>query len=144
MQKRLKGYLQVWSRYFTPLQVLLFNVIQFSFAKSTEIRKHAQSTNEEIKSNSIFTLGVLCSQSGTSLNQHYSQLVSELFNMTKLEQNKQTLDNICGTLCRLYICCLRANIQGMDYDTVLLIRFFYIYQIKLEIIFQLFIRFEKI
>jgi len=85
-----------------------------------EFYKHIFSTDNEIKSNTIFTLGMLCSQSPDNcLQQYYPQVINDLLEILKHEKCKQTLDNICGTLCRLFLACMSANLQGVNYDVVL-------------------------
>ena len=83
-----------------------------------EFYKHIFSNEEEIRSNTIFTIGVLCSQSRNALSGYYHQIINDLLNILKTEKNKQTLDNICGTLCRLFICGVSSNIQQIDYELV--------------------------
>lgn len=85
----------------------------------SEFYKHILSTDDEIKSNTIFTLGMLCSQSANSLQQFYPQIVNDLLEILKHEKNKQTLDNICGTLCRLFIACMSVNLQTVNYELLL-------------------------
>jgi len=84
-----------------------------------EIYKHINSSEEEIKSNTIFSVGVLCSQSKGSLKQFYSQIINDLFEILKSEKCKQTLDNICGTMCRLFICSAEVNLEGLNYELML-------------------------
>lgn len=83
-----------------------------------EFYKHINSTEDEIKSNTIFSIGVLCSQSKDSLKQYYPQIVNDLFEILKIEKCKQTMDNICGTMCRLFMACVSSNIEGVNYELV--------------------------
>lgn len=85
----------------------------------TEFYKHILSIDNEIKSNTIFTLGMLCSQSGNSLQQYYPQIVNDLMETLKHEKCKQTLDNICGTLCRIFLACMAVNLQNINYEMLL-------------------------
>ena len=78
------------------------------------------SKDDEIRSNTIFTIGVIFykSVSNQSLHEFYPKAIEDLLNLAKSEQNKQSFDNICGTLCRLCMCCLTAGIQTIDYQSV--------------------------
>jgi hypothetical protein len=38
--------------------------------------------------------------------------------MIKTEKHKQSQDNICGTLCRLFMCCMSSNSQNINYELV--------------------------
>lgn len=82
----------------------------------TEFYKHIFATDDEIKSNTIFTLGVLCSQSNSSLQQYYPQIINDISEILKYEKCKQTLDNICGTLCRIVLSCISINLQEINYE----------------------------
>lgn len=83
-----------------------------------EFYKHINSTEDEIKSNTIFAIGVLCTQSKDALKQYYAQIVNDLFEILKIEKCKQTLDNICGTMCRLFLCCITTSLEGLNYELV--------------------------
>lgn len=85
----------------------------------SEFYKYMVATDDEIKSNTIYTMGMLCSQSGNSLQQYYPQITSDLMEILKTEQCKQTLDNICGTLCRVFLASMAINLQGINYDMLL-------------------------
>jgi hypothetical protein len=76
------------------------------------------SNDDEIRSNTIFTIGVLCSKSNNALSKYYVQIVSDLYAIIKKEKNKQSLDNVCGSLARMFMCCSSANIQTVDYESV--------------------------
>ncbi len=81
------------------------------------------SRDDEIRSNAIFTIGVIFykSISNSSLHEFYPKAIEDLLILAKSEQNKQSFDNICGTLCRLCMCCLTAGVQAIDYQAVCLI-----------------------
>lgn len=79
------------------------------------------SNDDEIRSNTIFTIGVLCSQSNHALSQYYSQIVTDLYSVIKKEKNKQSMDNVCGTLCRLFVC-ITTGPQTHNLDLDLLIK----------------------
>ena len=76
------------------------------------------SNDDEIRSNTIFTVGVLCSQSNNALSKYYTQIITDLFAIIKKEKNKQSLDNVCGSLARMLVCATSANIQNIDYESV--------------------------
>ena len=76
------------------------------------------STDEEIRSNTIYTIGVLCSQSKNALCQFYVQIVNDLVELVKIEKSKQTLDNICGTLCRVLLSSIESNLNYVNYELV--------------------------
>ncbi len=85
-----------------------------------EFYKHIFSTDNEIKSNTIFTLGMLCAQaSNNCLQQYYLQIINDVLEILKHEKSKQTLDNICGTLCRMFLACMSVNLQEVNYDLIL-------------------------
>ena len=86
----------------------------FIFFKK-EFYKYTQSTEDEIRSNTIYTIGVLCSQSRNTLQEFYSKIINDLLVMIKTEKHKQSQDNICGTLCRLFMCCMSSNSQNINY-----------------------------
>lgn len=85
----------------------------------TEFYKHILSTDDEIKSNTIFTLGMLCSQSDNQLQQFYPQIINDLLEILKHEKCKQTLDNICGTMCRVFLGAMTVNLQNINYELLL-------------------------
>ncbi|CAF0848327.1 unnamed protein product [Brachionus calyciflorus] len=82
----------------------------------SEFYKYMAINECEIRSNTIYTIGVLCSQSANALSQYYPQIITDLYQLVKKEKNKQTLDNICGSLCRLCLCCFSANVQTVDFE----------------------------
>ena len=84
------------------------------------------SNDDEIRSNAIFTIGVLCSQSKNALSQFYPQIIQDLYSILKKEKNKQSMDNVCGSLARLFVCANLANTQSIDYDLVILMNFFFV------------------
>ena len=84
----------------------------------SEFYKYMGSPDDEVKSNTIFTIGIMCSLSANCLQQFYPQVISDIFEILKTEKCKQTLDNICGTLCRLFSASVSANQQSIDYELV--------------------------
>jgi hypothetical protein len=84
----------------------------------SEFYKYMASSDDEIRSNTIFTIGVLCSQSNNALSPFYPQILNDLYQIAKKEKNKQSLDNICGTLCRLFSFSTIAQLSNIDYELV--------------------------
>jgi hypothetical protein len=76
------------------------------------------SNDDEIRSNTIFTIGVLCSQSNNALSKYYVQVITDLYAIIKKEKNKQSLDNVCGSLARMLVCATSSGIQNVDYESV--------------------------
>ena len=74
--------------------------------------------DDEVRSNTIFTVGVLCSQSDGALNNEYENIIKDLFIILNNEKNKQVLDNICGTLCRICYSGFLMNVSNISYATV--------------------------
>ena len=75
-------------------------------------------TDDEVRSNTIFTAGVLCSQSNGALKHEYENIVKNLFIILNNEKNKQVFDNVCGTLCRICLSGVLLNVSNIDYSMV--------------------------
>jgi hypothetical protein len=75
--------------------------------------------DDEVRSNTIFTTGVLCSQSNGALKDEYEKLAKDMFViLNSQEKNKQVLDNVCGTLCRICFSGVALNVPNIDYVAV--------------------------
>ena len=75
-------------------------------------------SDDEVRSNTIFTVGVLCSQSNGALKAEYENIIKDLLIILNNEKNKQVFDNICGTLCRICFSGVFLNVPNVDYGMV--------------------------
>ena len=82
------------------------------------IKHYLEDRDDEVKSNTIYTIGVLCSQSNGALKDEYESIIKELLVILSHEKNKQTIDNICGTFCRLCMSGIALNVANIDYAMV--------------------------
>ncbi|CAL1538181.1 unnamed protein product [Lymnaea stagnalis] len=57
--------------------------------------------DEEVRSNSVFALGVLAVNGGDAMIGHYSDILKTLFTVMNAESNPRVLDNICAAVCRM-------------------------------------------
>lgn len=57
--------------------------------------------DEEVRSNSVFALGVLASNGGAAMIGHYNEILKTLFDVMNTESNPRVLDNICAAVCRM-------------------------------------------
>lgn len=63
--------------------------------------KMIRDEDEEVRSNSIFAIGVLMANSGDKLLLHYTQVLKTLFAILNKEGNPRVIDNICAATCRM-------------------------------------------
>lgn len=63
--------------------------------------KMIKDEDEEVRSNSVFALGVLLANSGDKLFQHYTEVLKVLFALLSKESNPRVMDNICAATCRM-------------------------------------------
>ncbi|XP_076111369.1 importin-4-like isoform X2 [Mytilus galloprovincialis] len=63
--------------------------------------KMIRDEDEEVRSNSIFALGVLMANSGDKLFSHYTQVLKTLFAILNKEGNPRVIDNVCAATCRM-------------------------------------------
>lgn len=98
----------------------------------SQFYSYLYSTEEDLKSNAMFSIGIICLKSDNSLSSLYPKVVSDLYAILENEKNKQTIDNICGTLARLFICSTSANLQTIDYQ-LLINKIFVLTPLKVDI-----------
>lgn len=63
--------------------------------------KMIRDEDEEVRSNSIFALGVLLANSGDKLFPQYPEVLKILFTILNKESNPRVMDNICAATCRM-------------------------------------------
>ncbi|KAM4808132.1 importin-4 [Rhinophrynus dorsalis] len=63
----------------------------------------ARDQDEEVRSNSVYGLGVLAQHGGQTMHQHYPKLLALLSSIIGSEQNRRVLDNVCGAVCRMVL-----------------------------------------
>ena len=79
-------------------------------------KKMIQDEDEEVRSNSIFALGVLMANTGDKLFLHYPEVMKQLFTILNKESNGQVIDNVCAATCRM----ITANKGGVPLPQVCL------------------------
>ncbi|KAK0045008.1 importin-4 [Biomphalaria pfeifferi] len=57
--------------------------------------------DEEVRSNSVFALGVLAVNGGEAMLSHYTDILKTLFSVMGTESNPRVLDNVCAAVCRM-------------------------------------------
>ncbi|KAH9499795.1 Importin-4 [Bulinus truncatus] len=57
--------------------------------------------DEEVRSNSVFALGVLAVNGGDAMLGHYTDILKTLFSMISTESNPRVQDNVCAAVCRM-------------------------------------------
>ncbi|XP_059170198.1 importin-4-like isoform X2 [Physella acuta] len=57
--------------------------------------------DEEVRSNSVFALGVLAVNGGDAMISHYTDILKTLFTVMNAERNPRVLDNVCAAVCRM-------------------------------------------
>ncbi|CAG5114577.1 unnamed protein product, partial [Candidula unifasciata] len=57
--------------------------------------------DEEVRSNSVFALGVLAVNGGDVMVSHYTDVLKTLFSVMSTESNPRVLDNVCAAVCRM-------------------------------------------
>ncbi|KAG1652178.1 Importin-4 [Nymphon striatum] len=71
--------------------------------------KGMKDEDDEVRSNSVYGLGVLALHSGEKLNQEYPRILMSVSNMLSKEDCPTPLDNICGAIAKLIL----ANVEIM-------------------------------
>ncbi|ELT89259.1 hypothetical protein CAPTEDRAFT_159396 [Capitella teleta] len=57
--------------------------------------------DEEVRSNSVYALGVTMANGGSSMHSNYQYVSKNLLRMMKEEEDPRAMDNICAALCRM-------------------------------------------
>lgn len=57
--------------------------------------------DEEVRSNSVFMMGVLAANGGDALLQNYPQILKDLFDLMNQEKDRRVIDNVCAAVCRM-------------------------------------------
>ncbi|XP_063769721.1 importin-4 isoform X1 [Pseudophryne corroboree] len=63
----------------------------------------AHDEDDEVRSNSVYGLGVLAEHGGGAMHKHYPKLLSVLSSIISSEKNAQALDNVCGAVSRMIL-----------------------------------------
>ncbi|XP_018412184.1 PREDICTED: importin-4 [Nanorana parkeri] len=78
-------------------------VVQFVPQLLPALISGAQDKDDEVRSNSVFGLGVLAEHGGAAMHKHYPKLLSVLSSIISCEKNGQALDNVCGAVSRMML-----------------------------------------
>lgn len=78
-------------------------VVQFVPQLLPALISGAQDKDDEVRSNSVFGLGVLAEHGGASMHKHYPKLLSVLSAIISCEKNGRALDNVCGAVSRMVL-----------------------------------------
>uniref|UniRef100_A0A2L2Y6J1 Importin-4 n=1 Tax=Parasteatoda tepidariorum TaxID=114398 RepID=A0A2L2Y6J1_PARTP len=70
--------------------------------------------NEEVRSNSVYGLGVLAENAKELVFDQYPTYLQALSNMIASEEDRRTKDNVCGAIARL----IKTNPEGVPLDQV--------------------------
>ncbi|KAK3691936.1 hypothetical protein RRG08_047945 [Elysia crispata] len=63
----------------------------------------ARDDDDEVRSNSVFALGVLTVNGGPFMIGQYNEILKTLFDVMNTESNPRVLDNICAAVCRMIL-----------------------------------------
>ncbi|KAM3940229.1 importin-4 isoform 1-T2 [Leptodactylus fuscus] len=63
----------------------------------------AQNADDEVRSNSVFGLGVLAEHGGAAMLKNFPKLLSIFSSIISSEKNPRALDNVCGAVSRLIL-----------------------------------------
>ncbi|XP_062916193.1 importin-4 [Mobula hypostoma] len=74
----------------------------------------ARDTDEEVRSNSVFGIGVLAEQGKEAIFEHYPSLLGVLSSIIAREQNRRVVDNVCGAVSRM----IMTNLAGVPVEQV--------------------------
>ncbi|XP_051883850.1 importin-4 [Pristis pectinata] len=74
----------------------------------------ARDTDDEVRSNSVFGIGVLAEQGKEAIFEHYPTLLSILSSIIAREQNRRVVDNVCGAVSRM----MMTNLAGVPVEQV--------------------------
>ncbi|KAM4710354.1 importin-4 [Discoglossus pictus] len=74
----------------------------------------ARDQDHEVRSNSVFGLGVLVEHGGASMHQHFPKLLALLSSLITSDKDPQVLDNVCGAVCRM----IMSNPEGVPIGQV--------------------------
>ncbi|RUS88757.1 hypothetical protein EGW08_003474 [Elysia chlorotica] len=61
----------------------------------------AKDEDDEVRSNSVFALGILTVNAGTLMIGQYNEILKTFFDVMNTEGNPRVLDNICAAVCRM-------------------------------------------
>ncbi|XP_064416459.1 importin-4 [Latimeria chalumnae] len=75
----------------------------------------AREEDEEVRSNSVFGLGVLAEQGKEAVFEHYPTLLGVLSSIIAREEDRRVLDNVCGAVSRM----ISTNLACVPIDQVL-------------------------
>uniref|UniRef100_V9KAN5 Importin-4 n=1 Tax=Callorhinchus milii TaxID=7868 RepID=V9KAN5_CALMI len=74
----------------------------------------ARDTDDEVRSNSVFGIGVLVEHGKESMHTHYPSLLNILSSIISREQNRRVLDNVCGAVSRMIL----THVSGVPIEQV--------------------------
>ncbi|OWF34795.1 Importin-4 [Mizuhopecten yessoensis] len=90
------------------------SIVPFTDTLYPLFMKMVKDEDDEVRSNSVFAVGVLLATSGETLFSRYPEVLKCLFDAMSKAENPRLLDNICAATCRM----IMANKAGVPMSQV--------------------------
>ncbi|KAH3769238.1 hypothetical protein DPMN_170487, partial [Dreissena polymorpha] len=65
--------------------------------------KMIRDEDDEVRSNSVYSMGVLMSKCGQKMHRHYAEVLKILFGVLNNEKNGRVIDNVCAAVSRMIL-----------------------------------------